>query len=129
MLPPRPVIRAARHVRTIAVELLLSTWSNGRVSGNARNPSGVRALWQQCAVVPCFKKRLVFEDSRGDKWASLHVNENGDPRDDDWTYVLRVVSGDPIDGTGSYKMYPDAWIEVLRAYGERDRLYGQINTR
>lgn len=104
---PEAGLTGGTTVRTDRGTPTRPAWSNGCVKDNQRNSGGARAVWTQCAMVPCNGTRLVCEDGAGHLWTSLHVNENRSTTDDDkWEYVVRINPGEPRY-IGSYAMYPE----------------------
>lgn len=91
---------------------------------NARNSGGARAIWTQCAMVPCWGRRLICEDINSDLWESLSVNDNQSKSDDDWHYVLSINAGEP----NRLGMYPDnGTVEVIESNGRPKILYGRLS--
>lgn len=91
---------------------------------NARNSVSARAIWTQCAMVPCWGIRLICQDGSGALWESLSVNDNESKSDDDdWHYVLSINAGKP----NRVGMYPDnGTVEVIESNGQPKTFYGRL---
>lgn len=76
-------------------------------------------------MIPCWGKRLICEDSNGDLWESLSVNDNESKSDDgNWHYVLSINAGEP----NKVGMYPEnGTVEVIESNGKPKTFYGRLS--